>query len=128
MRVIKTTVSRVCAICERTLLQGEHALRYLRAHLRSVPDFPKPGILFKDITPLLAEPKAFQASIDALYFFLVGISVFFSLLIAGLVIVFAIKYRRKSESEPVPHPHTGGATLEIVWSVIPFLISMAVLM
>ena len=28
MRVIKTTATRTCVVCERTLLQGEHALRY----------------------------------------------------------------------------------------------------
>jgi adenine phosphoribosyltransferase len=38
----------------------------LRTYLRDIPDFPKPGILFKDITPLLASPEAFQASIDGL--------------------------------------------------------------
>ena len=36
----------------------------LSAFLRDVPDFPKPGILFKDITPLLGDPKALSASID----------------------------------------------------------------
>ena len=45
-------------------LPGDHALRYLRAHLRDVPDFPKPGILFKDITPLLADPRAFHITLD----------------------------------------------------------------
>lgn len=35
-------------------------------HIRDVPDFPKPGILFRDITPLLANPKAFQQAIDRL--------------------------------------------------------------
>ena len=34
--------------------------------IRNVPDFPKPGIQFKDITPLLADPKLFAASIDLL--------------------------------------------------------------
>jgi adenine phosphoribosyltransferase len=38
----------------------------LSRFLRDVPDFPKPGILFKDITPLLASPAAMQATIDAL--------------------------------------------------------------
>jgi adenine phosphoribosyltransferase len=47
-------------------LPSEHALRYLRAHLRNVPDFPKPGILFKDITPLLADPRAFHIALDLL--------------------------------------------------------------
>ena len=45
-------------------LPGAHALRYLRAHLRDIADFPKPGILFKDITPLLADPRAFHITLD----------------------------------------------------------------
>jgi cytochrome c oxidase subunit 2 len=64
--------------------------------------------------------------VDALYFFLIGISVFFSLLIAGLVIFFAVKYRRRSESDPAPEPASGGAVLEIVWSVIPLGIAMVI--
>lgn len=38
----------------------------LTAHIRDIPDFPKPGILFKDITPLLADPGAFRYAIDRL--------------------------------------------------------------
>lgn len=38
----------------------------LARFLRDVPDFPKPGILFKDITPLLASPLAMRAAIDRL--------------------------------------------------------------
>ncbi len=38
----------------------------LRDHIRDVPDFPKPGILFKDITPLLAHPGAFREAVDRL--------------------------------------------------------------
>jgi adenine phosphoribosyltransferase len=38
----------------------------LAQYIRDIPDFPKPGILFKDITPLLAEPRAFQQAIDLL--------------------------------------------------------------
>src|SRR5882757_6576585 len=47
-------------------LPGHHAQRYLRAHVRDVPDFPKPGIVFKDITPLLADPRAFHITLDLL--------------------------------------------------------------
>jgi adenine phosphoribosyltransferase len=36
----------------------------LTKYIRDIPDFPKPDILFKDITPLLAEPAAFQHAID----------------------------------------------------------------
>lgn len=35
----------------------------LREYIRDIPDFPKPGILFRDITPLLASPVAFEESI-----------------------------------------------------------------
>lgn len=38
----------------------------LRNAIRNVPDFPKPGIQFKDITPVLADPRLFAASIDLL--------------------------------------------------------------
>ena len=37
-----------------------------RPFIRDIPDFPKPGIQFKDITPLLADPTAFRASIERL--------------------------------------------------------------
>ena len=38
----------------------------LAAYIRDIPDFPKPGVVFKDITPLLHDPKAFAAAIEAL--------------------------------------------------------------
>jgi adenine phosphoribosyltransferase len=38
----------------------------LRAFIRDIPDFPKPGILFKDITPLLGNAEAFRHTIEAL--------------------------------------------------------------
>jgi adenine phosphoribosyltransferase len=40
--------------------------RLITAHVRDIQDYPQPGVLFKDITPLLAEPKAFSAVVDAL--------------------------------------------------------------
>src|SRR6476659_11302193 len=39
---------------------------YLRQHVRDVLDYPKPGIVFKDITPLLGHADAFRATVDAL--------------------------------------------------------------
>jgi adenine phosphoribosyltransferase len=38
----------------------------LKSHIRDVPDFPKPGILFRDITPLLASPSGLALSIELL--------------------------------------------------------------
>jgi adenine phosphoribosyltransferase len=44
----------------------------LDAFLRDVPDFPKPGIVFKDISPLLADPKALGTAIDRMADFVDG--------------------------------------------------------
>jgi adenine phosphoribosyltransferase len=44
----------------------DQPLEYARSLVRDVPDFPKPGILFKDITPLLADPRAFNIVLDSL--------------------------------------------------------------
>ena len=38
----------------------------LRTSIRDIPDFPKPGVTFKDITPLLADPAAFSTAVDAI--------------------------------------------------------------
>jgi adenine phosphoribosyltransferase len=38
----------------------------LKRYVRDIPDFPTPGILFRDITPLLGEPGAFRAAVDAM--------------------------------------------------------------
>ncbi len=37
---------------------------YIRAHIRTVPDWPTPGVQFRDITPLLQNPKVFRVLID----------------------------------------------------------------
>jgi len=39
-------------------------LHAIQAAIRDVPDFPKPGILFKDITPILSDPRLFRATVD----------------------------------------------------------------
>ena len=39
---------------------------WLKAHVRDIPDYPQAGIVFRDITPLLAAPDAFSATVDAL--------------------------------------------------------------
>ena len=38
----------------------------LKDHIRSIPDFPKPGILFYDISPLLAHPEAWRTAVERL--------------------------------------------------------------
>jgi adenine phosphoribosyltransferase len=37
---------------------------WLKDHVRDIPDFPKPGVVFKDITPLLADELAFRSAVD----------------------------------------------------------------
>ena len=41
-------------------------MNLLRDIIRTVPDYPKPGIMFRDITTLLSDPKAFMGAVDAL--------------------------------------------------------------
>ena len=62
--------------------------------------------------------------VDLLYLVLVVISAFFVVLIAGLEVYFALKYRRRSPDE-VPLPERSATRLEVVWIVIPLLISMS---
>lgn len=42
----------------------EHYLAQLAALIKDVPDFPKPGIVFKDFTPLLADPRALALAVE----------------------------------------------------------------
>lgn len=42
-----------------------HVSQYLKDHIRTVPDWPAPGVQFRDITPLLQNPRVFRVLIDA---------------------------------------------------------------
>ena len=46
-------------------MQNLSVNQYLRNHIRTVPDWPAPGVQFRDITPLLQEAKVFRVLIDA---------------------------------------------------------------
>lgn len=46
-------------------MQNISVNQYLRDHIRTVPDWPAPGVQFRDITPLLQDPKVFRVLIDA---------------------------------------------------------------
>ena len=76
--------------------------------------------------PLFPERASTIASeVDALYFFLVGLSVVMSLLIATLVVGFAIKFRRRHRDDVGAQVH-GGLMLELAWTVVPFVIAMII--
>ena len=73
----------------------------------------------------LFPPRAstLAGSVDHLYFFLLGVTAFFSTLIFLVIAFFAIKYRRRSDAERPGEIH-GSMTLEIVWTAIPLVIVM----
>ena len=74
--------------------------------------------------PLFPEAAStFARDVDALYFFLVAVSAFFAVLIAVLVIVFAVKFRRRSPDE-VGAPITGSLALELLWTIVPLILTL----
>jgi cytochrome c oxidase subunit 2 len=74
--------------------------------------------------PLFPEQASVIASeVDAVFLFLVAVTVFFSVGIATTLVVFAVKYRRRSELDRPEEIH-GSLPLELTWSVIPFLLTV----
>ena len=71
------------------------------------------------------EASSFAPHVDALYLFLIAVTAFFSLLIGALVVVFALKFRRRAPDEIAREVHESGV-LEIVWTVIPFGIVLVI--
>src|SRR5207247_10933883 len=91
--------------------------------------FPNPEgnpVMWSGI-PLFPERASTMAGrVDALYFFLIAISVFFSLLIAGLIVFYAVKYRRRNAADIGANIH-GSLALELRWSGLPQLVNMVFL-
>ena len=76
--------------------------------------------------PLFPEQASTVAGrVDALYLFLIAVAVFFSVLIAGLVVYFAVRYRRRAPDDVGKAAH-GALSLEIAWTVLPFLLTMVI--
>ena len=74
--------------------------------------------------PFFPQQASAQAGqVDAVYFFMVAVTAFFSLLIAALIAVFAFKYRRRNDDEIGEAIH-GSLALELLWTVIPLGIVM----
>ena len=67
--------------------------------------------------------SSFSWSVDALYFYLSGVTLFFALLISAVLIFFVIRYRRRTPYE-IPRPVAGSHKLETLWTIIPFIIAM----
>ncbi|HEX5835388.1 MAG TPA: cytochrome c oxidase subunit II [Pyrinomonadaceae bacterium] len=74
--------------------------------------------------PLIPESaSSFSWKVDALYFYLVGVTLFFALLIYIGLIFFTVRYRRRTPYE-IPRPIAGSHKLETIWTIIPFVIAM----
>src|SRR5579875_2346608 len=78
------------------------------------------------LLPLLPKQASTVApSVDHLLWFVIGISVFFTALIFLLLLVFAIKYRRRAPDE-VPQQIHGNIPLELTWTIIPIIIVIVI--
>ena len=76
--------------------------------------------------PLFPEQAStFAWQVDALYFYLLAISVFFTVGIVAAIMFFFVKYREKEKFATGEEIH-GSIALETVWSIIPFVISMSI--
>ncbi|MEO8126442.1 MAG: cytochrome c oxidase subunit II [Bryobacteraceae bacterium] len=64
------------------------------------------------------------AEVDALYSFLLVVCIGMTIIIFCAVFFFAVKYRRKSDTDPMPRAIHGSLPLEIAWSVAPFLVML----
>lgn len=82
--------------------------------------------MFGPNLPLFPEQASTLAPrVDALLYFLLAVSAFFSLLISISIVAFAIKYRRRSDSERPPLI-SGSLGLEIFWTAVPLAITMVI--
>jgi adenine phosphoribosyltransferase len=78
----------------------------LSRHIRDVPDFPKEGIIFKDITPMLQNPKTFQLSVDMLAerYMGKGIDVVLGAEARGFIVAAALAYKMGAGFVPARKP------------------------
>ena len=76
---------------------------WLKEHIRDIPDFPTPGVAFKDITPLLADVDAFRFTIDALaeHFSDVPVDKVLGIEARGFIIAAPVAYRLGAGLVPV---------------------------
>ena len=69
------------------------------------------------------QASSYAPEVDHLYLFLVGLTIFFTVLISGAILFFFVKYRRHPNT-PIPKPIEGSIILESAWSIIPFIICL----
>ncbi len=78
----------------------------LLRHIRDIPDFPEPGIVYKDITPLLADADAFRTAVDALSdpYVDVGVDLVVGVEARGFLFAAPIAYRLGAGCIPFRKP------------------------
>lgn len=79
--------------------------------------------MFAEVPLFPEQASTYATRVDAFFFFLLGVTGFFAILIAVLVLYFAIKYRRRSEDER-PKGSVGSLRLEMAWTVVPLLLAL----
>ena len=70
-----------------------------------------------------SQASTLAGRVDNLYFFMLAVTLFFTVLVAALVVILALKYRRKQADEVGANIH-GSTALEVIWTAIPLLIAM----
>lgn len=78
-------------------------LPWLDAHIREIPDYPEPGVVFRDITPLLGEPAVFGRAVDDLVsrFHDVAVDRVVGIESRGFILASPVAYRLRAGFVPV---------------------------
>jgi adenine phosphoribosyltransferase len=76
---------------------------WLRDHIRDIPDYPRVGVTFRDITPLLGEPDAFRFAVDAIADRFSGVEIdrVIGIEARGFILAAPLAYRRGASFVPV---------------------------
>lgn len=90
-------------------------------------DVPQPRQTLPDTAwGMPPQVSTFAKDVDGLYEFTFWISIFFFVLITGILVYSLVKWRRKSEDQPAASNETHNTPLEVTWTVIPLVIVMII--
>jgi adenine phosphoribosyltransferase len=76
---------------------------WLKDHVRDIPDYPRPGVTFRDITPLLGDPDAFRFAVDAIADRFSGVEIdrVVGIEARGFILAAPVAYRRGASFVPI---------------------------
>src|SRR5581483_3887871 len=81
--------------------------------------------MFTNLPLFPEQASAVSGSVDGVFFLVLGVTLFFTTLIAVLLIYFAVKYRRRSD-DYIPRPVKGSYKLEVLWTAVPLAINLVI--